>query len=94
MFCYTMLYGEAHRFNGIQRSQIKIVPMKEKIKELFKQYYNDETMPVVELEDKVLALFDVVGQSEQLADDKSYQPCDGCNTSCKEWEIFFCKKLG
>ena len=37
---------------------------------------------------------DVVGQSEQLADDKSYQPCDGCNTSCKEWEIFFCKKLG
>ena len=40
--------------------------MKEKIKELFKQYYNDETMPVVELEDKVLALFDVVGQSEQL----------------------------
>jgi|GEM_PF-1655102 len=36
----------------------------------------------------------VVGQSEQLADDKSYQPCDGCNTSCKEWEIFFCKKLG
>ncbi len=68
--------------------------MKEKIKELFKQYYNDETMPVVELEDKVLALFDVVGQSEQLADDKSYQPCDGCNTSCKEWEIFFCKKLG
>ena len=68
--------------------------MKEKIKELFKQYYNDETMPVVELEVKVLALFDVVGQSEQLADDKSYQPCDGCNTSCKEWEIFFCKKLG
>jgi len=68
--------------------------MKEKIKELFKQYYNDETMPVIELEDKVLALFDVVWQSEQLADDKSYQPCDGCNTSCKEWEIFFCKKLG
>ena len=31
--------------------------MKEKIKELFKQYYNDETMPVIELEDKVLALF-------------------------------------
>ena len=40
--------------------------MKKKIKELFKQYYNDETMPVIELEDKVLALFDVVGQSEQL----------------------------
>jgi len=41
-----------------------------------------------------LILHGVVGQSEQLADDKSYQPCDGCNTSCKEWEIFFCKKLG
>jgi len=40
--------------------------MKEKIKKLFKQYYNDETMPVIELEDKVLALFDVVGRSEQL----------------------------
>lgn len=43
--------------------------MKEKIKALFKEYYNDETMPVVELEDKVLALFDVVGQSEQLVCD-------------------------
>jgi hypothetical protein len=42
--------------------------MKEKIKELFKQYYNDQTMPVVELEDKVLALFDVVWQSEQLCE--------------------------
>ena len=41
-----------------------------------------------------LIIADVVGRSEQLADDKSYQPCDGCNTSCKEWEIFFCKKLG
>ena len=41
--------------------------MKEKIKALFKEYYNDETMPVVELEDKVLALFDVVGRSEQLS---------------------------
>ena len=41
-----------------------------------------------------LILSGVVGQSEQLADDKNYQPCDGCNTSCKEWEIFFCKKLG
>jgi len=40
--------------------------MKEKIKKLFKQYYNDETMPVIDLEDKVLALFDVVGQREQL----------------------------
>lgn len=37
--------------------------MKEKIKELFKEYYNDETMPVVELEEKVLALFDVVGSA-------------------------------
>lgn len=46
--------------------QIKIVPMKEKIKQLFKEYLNDETMPVAELEDKVLALFDVVGQSDQL----------------------------
>ena len=50
-------------YNG---TQIKTVPMKEKIKALFKEYYNDETMPVVELEDKVLALFDVVGRSEQL----------------------------
>ena len=43
---------------------------------------------------ELLVLYNVVGRSEQLADDKSYQPCDGCNTSCKEWEIFFCKKLG
>lgn len=43
--------------------------MKEKIKALFKEYYNDETMPVLELEDRVLALFDVVGQSEQLVCD-------------------------
>jgi hypothetical protein len=28
--------------------------IKEKIQELFKEYYNDETMPVIELEDKVL----------------------------------------
>jgi hypothetical protein len=41
-----------------------------------------------------LILPGVVGQSEQLADNKSYQPCDGCNTSCKKWDIFFCKKLG
>lgn len=37
--------------------------MKEKIKVLFKEYYNDETMPVLELEDKVLALFDDVGSA-------------------------------
>lgn len=64
--------------------------MKEKIKELFKEYYNDETMPVVELEDKVLALFDVVGGSEQLVCDHSYEyfsfgedcycECEKCNT--------------
>lgn len=41
------------------------VPMKEKIRELFKEYYNDQAMPVVELEDKVLALFDVAGLKEQ-----------------------------
>ena len=48
----------------------------------------------VEWLEEQLILSGVVGQSEQLADDKNYQPCDGCNTSCKEWEIFFCKKLG
>lgn len=51
--------------------------MKEKIKALFKEYYNDETMPVVELEDKVLALFDVVGQNEQLV-------CSRCNENEKQ----------
>lgn len=66
--------------------------MKEKIKALFKEYYNDETMPVVELEDKVLALFDVVGRSEQLVCDKCGYPmfyhkpddimyCHGCNNT-------------
>ena len=40
------------------------------------------------------ALFKVWNECEQLADDKSYQPCDGCNTSCKEWEIFFCNAQG
>ena len=54
---------KVEKYNG---TQIKTVPMKEKIKALFKEYYNDEAMPVVELEDKVLDLFDVVGQSEQL----------------------------
>ena len=48
----------------------------------------------LEAVNKALRIHDVVGQSEHLADDKSYKPCDGCNTSCKEWEIFFCKKLG
>ena len=56
----------------------------------------DDHLNIEWAEDLVKNCFipDVVGQSEQLADDKSYQPCDGCNTSCKEWEIFFCKKLG
>lgn len=49
--------------------------MKEKIKALFKEYYNDETMPVVELEDKVLALFDVVGRSEQLSCGRNITTC-------------------
>ena len=71
-------------------TQIKTVPIKEKIKELFEEYYNDETMPVVELEDKVLALFDVVGGSEQLVCDHPYEylsfgedcycECEKCNT--------------
>ena len=60
---------KVEKYNG---TQIKTVPMKEKIKALFKEYYNDETMPVVELEDKVLDLFDVVGQSEQLV---CYKKC-------------------
>jgi hypothetical protein len=46
--------------------------MKEKIKKLFKEYYNDETMPVIELEDQVLALFSVVEQREQLKDFASH----------------------
>lgn len=59
--------------------------MKEKIKALFKEYYNDETMPVLELEDKVLALFDVVGRSEQL-------PCD-CNVKLTETTLqVYCPK--
>lgn len=48
--------------------------MKEKIKALFKEYYNDQNMPAVELEDKVLALFDVVGRREQLV-------CPECKSS-------------
>ena len=35
----------------------------------------------------------VVGQSEQLPDENLYKPCKGCTTSCKSWEVFFCKKL-
>lgn len=31
--------------------------------------------------------------SEQLPDENLYQPCEGCTTSCKSWEVFFCKKL-
>jgi hypothetical protein len=42
---------------------------------------------------KQLLLHNVVGQSEQLPDENLYQPCEGCTTSCKSWEVFFCKKL-
>jgi hypothetical protein len=40
-----------------------------------------------------LAIHGVVLQSEQLPDENLYQPCEGCTTSCKSWEVFFCKKL-
>lgn len=61
------------------------ITRKKKIKTLFKEYYNNETMPVIELEDKVLALFDVVGQSEQLVCEWYEKQinkgvlCDDCN---------------
>jgi hypothetical protein len=42
---------------------------------------------------KQLTLTGVVLQSEQLPDENLYQPCEGCTTSCKSWEVFFCKKL-
>lgn len=57
--------------------------MKEKIKALFKEYYNDETMPVVELEDKVLALFDVVGRSEQEKCAHQWRDSGGYFRCCK-----------
>ena len=60
----------------MSQTEIKTVPMKEKIKALFKEYYNDETMPVVELEEKVLALFDVVGRSEQFL-------CPNCKSKAR-----------
>lgn len=40
-----------------------------------------------------LGIADIEGRSEQLPDENLYQPCDGCTTSCKSWEVFFCKKL-
>ena len=47
----------------------------------------------IERRGKVLFIPDVLGQSEQLPDENLYQPCNGCTTSCKSWEVFFCKKL-
>ena len=35
---------------------------------------------------------DVVGQSEQLSRSSSYEPCEGCDLSCKHWMPFFCDK--
>lgn len=34
----------------------------------------------------------VVGRSEQLPRKSSYEPCGGCDTSCKHWMPFFCDK--
>lgn len=45
------------------------------------------------LSNEQLILHCVVKQSEQLPDENLYQPCEGCTTSCKNWEVFFCKKL-
>jgi hypothetical protein len=42
---------------------------------------------------ELFAIHGVVLQSEQLPDENLYQPCEGCTTSCKSWEVFFCKKL-
>ena len=42
---------------------------------------------------ELFVIHDVVLQSEQLPDENLYQPCEGCTTSCKSWEVFFCKKL-
>ena len=47
----------------------------------------------IETLNQALQTHDFVGQSEQLPDKNLYQPCDGCTTSCKSWEVFFCKKL-
>ena len=68
--------------------------MKEKNKALFKEYYNDETMPAIELEDKVLDLFDVVEQSEQLVCDcgDSNMTTWYGNDDDKKWFCFNCKK--
>ena len=40
---------------------------------------------------EALDISNVVARSEQLPDDGSYSPCDGCTESCENWEIFFCK---
>ena len=78
---------------GLIASELIIVAREEKGKRPTELNF-EELIDVTDSIVKKLILYGVVGQSEQLADDKSYQPCDGCNTSCKELEIFFCKKLG
>lgn len=44
--------------------------MKEKVKKIFTEYYQDETMPVIEIEDKVLSLIkiELLSQLELLSE--------------------------
>ena len=51
----------------------------------------DETA-LIKHEIELLSLPDVVGQSEQLPRSSSYEPCEGCDLSCKHWMPFFCDK--
>jgi len=44
--------------------------MKEKLREIFMEYYQDDTMPVIEMEDKVLSLIklELLSQLEILSE--------------------------
>ena len=47
---------------------------------------------VIEILNEALRQPPVVGRSEQLPRSSSYEPCEGCDLSCKHWMPFFCDK--
>lgn len=55
------------------------------------KYNVKEANQIIRKHFEALILPVVVRQSEQLPEDKSHRPCDGCTDACKNWEIFFCK---
>jgi hypothetical protein len=71
--------------------KINLLEIHERLQEL--TYEGKDTLIEYKAIKEQLILSSVVKQSEHLPDENLYQPCEGCTTSCKSWEVFFCKKL-